>query len=139
MHDDAKQSPFGPQVVIKDEGAYGICNHCGLTDHVTAQHNAWATCQENGKLFKLGRNSRLAKAIKMHGKGPPINNQPASAPRQPSPPSPTQPANTNHNSHTFNLAELRKRLYNHERLSDDPYAGVQAKFVRELFSDVDLN
>ena len=139
MHDDAKQNLFGPQIVIRDEGAYGHCDHCGLTDHTTAHHNSWATCQENGKIFKLGRNSQLAKAMKIHGKGPPINKQRASAPRQPSPPPPTQPANTNHNSISFNIAELRKRLHDHERLSDDPYAAVQAKFVRSLLPDLDLN
>ena len=89
MHDDAKQSLFGPQVVIKDEGAYGICNHCGLTDHVTDQHKAWEICQANGTIYKPGQRSQLAKAIKMHGKGSPINKQRASAPCQPSPPPPT--------------------------------------------------
>ena len=145
-------------VVFAGKGAYGKCDHCGgLADHTTGQHAAAMVCRQAGTVYKPGKNSLLAKAIKKHGQGPPIETDastadvPAPPPSsgQPPPPSsgqtppsqPPPPTNPTPSANTIQIDAdvLRERLRHHETMSSDVHAAVQADYVRNLFSNWNLN
>ena len=128
-------------VVIVKGKAYGICAHCGTTNHVTEQHNEAEKCRLAGTVYKPGKSSNLAKAINKYGEGPPLGTS-TPAPPPPNAPTPTPTPNTPSGpatGHTFNIADVRRRLHNHETSSSNDFAAEQTLFFREMFPEVDLN
>ena len=127
-------------VVIVKGKAYGICAHCGTTNHVTEQHNEAEKCRLAGTVYKPGKSSNLAKAINKYGEGPPLGTStPAPPPPNTPTPTPTPTPSGPATGHTFNIADIRRRLRDHETSSSNEYAPEQTQFFREMFPEVDLN